>query len=389
MHTHARAGLYALAVAVGLLTAAPLWAQTMLIGIDNKVSYEGGKQVAHPPGNDAVLIVDIKSPLAPKIVASLPLMNTLVGPPVNLQITPDGSLALVANSLDWVKDGENWKGAPDTKLYIIDLKASPPALIDTVTTGKQPSGLAINPAGNLALVTNRAENSVSVLSITGKSVKVIDTVPMGDVVTSAAFTPDGKHALVSKFNAHKIALLDVDGTKVTYNKYDMPVGLWPYNVQIASGGKIALTSDNGNSGQSDGNIDTVSVIDLEATPPRVIDRVVVGDGPEGLVISPKGNLAAAILLNGTNAKTTDWWYHKDGAVAVLKIAGKKVTKVGEVAVGGLPEGAVFSPDGQYLYVGNFMTDDVSILQVKGGKLVNTGKTLKLPGHPASMRGVTP
>ena len=52
---------------------------------------------------------------------------------------------------------------PDNKLYVIDLETSPPKLIDTVEVGKQPSGLAINRAGNLALVANRADNSISVL----------------------------------------------------------------------------------------------------------------------------------------------------------------------------------------------------------------------------------
>jgi hypothetical protein len=36
--------------------------------------------------------------------------KTVTHPPVNLAITPDQHLALVANSLDWVKDGEGWNG---------------------------------------------------------------------------------------------------------------------------------------------------------------------------------------------------------------------------------------------------------------------------------------
>ena len=36
------------------------------------------------------------------------------------------------------------------------------------------------------------------------------------------------------------------------------------------------------------------VIDLEANPPRVIDHVSVGDAPEGLAISPKGDFAVAV-----------------------------------------------------------------------------------------------
>ena len=67
-------------------------------------------------------------------------MNSITGPPVNLAITPDQHFALVANSLDWVKDGEVWKGVPDNKIYVIDLTTSPPVQIGTVEAGKQPSG---------------------------------------------------------------------------------------------------------------------------------------------------------------------------------------------------------------------------------------------------------
>ena len=365
-------------------------AEYMLVGIDNKVAWgDDGKLQNLAPGSDTVTIVDIGTePANPKIVASLPLMNSVFGPPTNLAITPNGQLALVANSMDWVADGAGWKAAPDNKLYVIDLTTNPPVRIDTVAVGKQPSGMAINRAGNLALVANRADNSISVLSIAGKQVKLIDTVTIGEQVAHVAFAPDGKRALAAKFPGHKVALLEVDGQKVTYTKHDLAVGLWPYNLDITPDGKLALTADNGNAGGSDGNVDTVSVIDLEATPPRVIDKVVVGDAPEGLAISPTGRLAVAMLLRGSNNAKTDWFYNRNGSVAVLRIDGKKVTKVGEVEVRGLPEGAVFSPDGNWLYVGNFMDSDVSVLRVNGDSVVNTGTLLKLPGKPASMRGRT-
>jgi DNA-binding beta-propeller fold protein YncE len=241
----------------------------------------------------------------------------------------------------------------------------------------------------MALVANRADNSISVLSIQGNTVKLIDTVAMGEMVSHVVFTPDGKRALATKFPGHKVAVLDIDGQKVTYSKYDMPVGQWPYNISVTPNGKLALTADNGANGAADGHVDTVSVIDLEANPPRVIDRVVVGDSPEGLAISPTGQIAVAVLIKGSNSDKKAWFYHRNASVVVLKIDGKKVRKVGEVNVRGLPEGAVFSPDGKYLYVGNFLDSDVSILKVDGTKVVNTGKTLKLPGHPASMRGRNP
>jgi DNA-binding beta-propeller fold protein YncE len=305
---------------------------------------------------------------------------------VNLAITPDETLAIVANSLNVVSDNGVFKQVPDNRLWVIDLTTNPPKLIDTVLVGKQPSGLSINRAGNLALIANRADNSVSVLRITGKKVELIDTVVIGESVAHVRFTPDGKRAVAAKFPGHKIAFLNVEGEKVTYNKQDVPAGLWPYNVDVTPDGKLALTADNGNSGASDGHVDTVSVIDLEATPPRVIDKVVVGDAPEGLAISPTGKMAVAVLLKGSNNAPSAPFYNRNASVVALKIDGKKVTRSNEVDVRGLPEGAVFSQDGRYLYVGNFIDQDITILRVEGDQLVNTGKSLQLPGHPAAMRG---
>ena len=372
----------AILAAAGLssISAAPY----LIVGNDEKLLWDDkGAPVLHPAGKDSVVILDLADPVNPKVVASIPLKNSVIGPPVNLAIDPTNSIALIADSMDVTQDGDKLKMGPDNKVYVIDLKANPPKLANTVTVGKQPSGLSFNSAGTLALVTNRADKSVSVLSVKGTDVKVIDTIDMGGIVSHAVFTPDGKHALVTKFNDHKVSVLDVNDDKVTYNKLDLPTGQWPYNVAVAPSGKIALTADNGNAGNSDGSVDTVSVVDLELSPPRITDRVVVGDGPEGLAISPKGNVAVAIILAGSNNKSA-YFYKRNGSVSVLRIAGKKVTKVGDVEVGGLPEGAAFTPDGKYLYIGNYLDQDLSILKVNGTK-ISPVKRFKLSGHPASIR----
>jgi DNA-binding beta-propeller fold protein YncE len=389
-----------------LASAGPALAQLLITGNDEKVSFdEAGKTVRHPAGKDTVSIIDIREPTKPRIVANLPLINSITGPPVNLAITPDQHLALVANSLDWVKDGEDWKGVPDNKIFVIDLTTSPPVQIATVEAGKQPSGMAINKAGTLALVANRADDSVSVLSIDGKNVKLVDTVSVASPAappgtqpappatpSAVAITPDGKRAFVVKSGANRVAVLDIDGQKVSYAKvdgknYDITSGLNPLNMQVTPDGKLAIVANMG--GGQDGQIDTVAVVDLEVSPPRVIDQVAVGDGPEGLAMSPLGGYAASVILNGTGGTPKSAFYkHDKSYVVLLKVEGKGVRKVAQADVGGLAEGAAFSPDGRYLYVGNFVDGNLDILRIDGDTLTKAA-TFTLPGHPASIRGSTP
>jgi DNA-binding beta-propeller fold protein YncE len=387
MPSSSPAALLTLALSLGFNVCAEPVSPILILGNDEKVLYDdSGKSIYSGPGRDSISLVDIGTPLGPRILASLPLPNTIAGPPTNLAFTPDRKLALIANSMNSVGDGAGWKLVPDNRLFVLDLAESPPVLAATLEIGGQPSGLAINARGDLALVANRSGKSVSVLAIQGKEVRLVDTVPLDDEVAAIAISPDGKRALATKFSTHKVALLEIDGHKLTYSKVnDIQVGLWPYNVEFTPDGKLALVANNGNAGKGDGHADTVSVVDLSLSRPTVISHVTIGDAPEGLAISPKGDLAAVLLLGGGNMAKDHWAYKRNGSLALLRIDGKQVTKIGELPVGALPEGIAFSPDGAHLYVGNFLDRDLWIFKVDGTKVRDTGKRLALPGHPASMR----
>lgn len=384
-----RQGLWLISLGVSMFASVVHAAPYMVVGNDEKLVWDDqGKPVLSPSGRDSVLIIDLADPEMPKISANLPIKNSIVGPPVNVALTPDGTLALVADSVDVTKEGDTLKQVPDSKVHVIDLKAEPPRIVTSLSLGKQPSGLDIAAKGDQALVANRGDGTVSLLSISGTQVTMTDTVTLGspaDQVAAVAFTPDGRKALAVKFASHKVSVLEIQDGKLIYNKLDLPTGPWPYNVAVAPSGQIALTADNGNAGASDGSVDTVSVVDLEAAPPRIVDRVVVGDGPEGLAISPTGNLAATAILRGGNSAKTAYFYSPAGTVTILKIDGKQVTRVKDIEVGGLPEPVCFTPDGRYLYVGNYLDQNFSILKVEGTDVTDTGKRFKVPGHPASAR----
>lgn len=382
MFKHALAASLALLAGTAIpATAAPY----MIVGNDEKPGTDAqGKPVVNPTGNDTVVIFDLAKPEDPQPVASLKLENSIVGPPVNLAISPNGSIALVADSMTVIEDNDTRKLVPTDKVFVIDMKANPPKLVQTVIVGRQPSGLSFSPKGDMALVAYRADGAIGILKIDGTNVTQTGTLPISPGVSHVEFTPDGKHALALKSPDNKVAVLDIDGDKVTYNKLDIPTYAFPYNIVVSPDSRLAITADNGNGGSSDGNADAVTVIDLEGAHPHAVGHVTVGDAPEGLAMSPKGDLAAALNVDGSNMKQA-WFHHPNGSVTVLRVQGKTVTPIGTVEVGAFPEPIAFSPDGSYLYVGNYADQDFSILKVDGTTVTNTGKRFKSGGHPASMR----
>ena len=141
------------AAAAGLVlfatTAIPAGAAPyMIVGNDEKPGTDPqGKPMVNPTGSDTVVIFDLAKPEDPKVVVSLKLENSVVGPPTNLAISPNGSIALVADSMTVAEDNGARKMVPTDKLFVIDMKASPPKLAQTLTVGKQPSGLSFSPQG--------------------------------------------------------------------------------------------------------------------------------------------------------------------------------------------------------------------------------------------------
>ena len=373
--------LAALAPITAAVAAPP---DRLLLSVDGKTFFEAAQVRNGPAGHDLVAVLDISDPAHPRITGQIPLINSVFGPPTNLQITPDGKLGLVANSVVTTEKDGKFAAMPDDTLHVLDLTTQTPRLVETIKVGRQPSGLSISHDGTSALVANRAGRSVSVLHIDGTTVRQVSEVPIGEQAAAVVVTPDGKRAFVAENLAGVVGVLSIDGGTVTYDKAnDIPVGAGVYNVDVTPDGHSVIAA--GTSTDGNGSATTLAVIDATGPHPHAVSFVTVGQGPEGLAISPDGRWVASPLLNGSSAFHAAPGYHPNGMLQVFSLQDRTLTLQGEATLGAIPEGIAWSPDSQWLYVGNYADRTLQVFHMEGGKPVAAG-TMPLPGQPASIRG---
>lgn len=377
--------LFALALVLAAGALAPVAdAQIAVSANDAKLVLVNGRATVVPnPPPDTVAIIDLgTSP--PRILAEVEVPSSVVGPPLSVALTPDEGLALVTSAMK-IDPADPTKQVADNRLSVIDLRASPPRVIATLETGKSPAGLSVNRRGTLALVANRGEGTVSVFTIQGNTVAPAGAVTVGDAksgVSHVAISPDGRTALVTRDGDDRISMLAIDGTKVEYAKRDMYAGLRPYGIDIAATGAVAAVA---NIGRGAGDSDTISLIDLRAVPPRVVETVTVGQTPEGIKFSPDGSLVAVVVMNGSNKPRESPFFNDHGKLVLFRVSGTTLTKVAEAPIGHWSQGAAFSPDSRTILVGNMVEKDVQVLEWTGTSLRDTGHRVTVKGGSAALR----
>ena len=374
-----RAPAFAAAILAPLLMPFAANAQIAVSANDSKPALvDGAVKIQPNPAPDTVTIIDLgASP--PKVLAELQAPSSVAGPPQNVAITPDESLALVSSNMK-LDPADPSKTAPDNRVSVIDLKASPPAVVATVEAGTSPAGIAINRAGNLALVANRGDGTVSVFTIAGKTLTPAGKVDFGNNKagpSAVAFSPDGKTALVTRDGDHKISILAIDGTKVEDTKRMLTGGFRPYPIGISSKGDVAVV---GNQGGGAGDIDTINVIDMKAKVPRIVHTIDVGQVVEGVAFSNDGSHVAVTAQDGSNRPTSNPFHNAKGLVVVFKVDGTTLTKVADLRTAVWNQGVAWSRDGKTLLVQSMGEQLLSVVSFDGKTLKATGE-IKTKGGP--------
>lgn len=361
------------------LAAVPAAAQIAVSANDNKqINTAGVGSVVANAAPDTVSVIDLNV-FPPVLRGELPVPNSVVGPPSSVAVSPDESFALVSAAMR-KHSTDPAKLVPDSKLTVIDLKAM--KVVQTLEAGAGAAGVAINAAGTLALVANRAEGTVSVFTIKGMTLAPAGKFPVGqgDSGPSTVKFIDAKRAFVTRDGDSAITMLAVDGEKVTATPRTFYAGIRPYGADVTADGRYAAVA---NIGRGQGDRDTVSLIDLSMNPPRTVDTITVGPTPEGIKISPNGRYAAVVIHDGSTRPPSSPLYTAFGKVVLLGISNGRLTKLGEENIGRWAQGAVFSKDSNVLLVQNMVEKDVMVFRIELDQLRDTMHRIKLSGGGAA------
>jgi DNA-binding beta-propeller fold protein YncE len=332
---------------------------------------------------DTLALVELKDDKL-RLHFDLVMPTSLVGPPASIAILPDKKYALVtaATKLD-PKDPN--KVIPSDLISLVALGSGkdPLKVVDTISLGAGPSGLAVNRAGDLALVPNRAGGTVSIVEIKGQKLTEKQKITIGDKTgpSQIVITPDGRRALLTRDGDNQISILDINGSNITLNKKTIFAGLKPYSIDIDSSGKYAVV---GNLGGGQGDADTMSLIDLSMDPPRVVDTVTVGQTPEGVSFSPNGKLIGVTVINGSN-KPRASSYYGEAVYKLFAIDDGKLEYLSEVKGGHWLQGQAFTPDGRNVLVQDAHNQEIRLYKIDGKKVSDTGERLKMKAAPATIR----
>jgi DNA-binding beta-propeller fold protein YncE len=371
-----------LAALLALAVSAPARAQLVISANDGKaVLVNGVNTVPSPPGADTVTILDA-SVTPPRVVSELRVPNSVIGPPQNVAIAPDGSIAVITSATK-LDPADPTRTVNDNIVTIVDLRQTPAAAIGTVTAGVMASGASFSPDGRLLLVANRGEGTISVFAVKGTTLTPAAKVDLGapnSGPSHVAFTPNGRMALVTRNNDHLVSVLSIEGTAVTYTKRDVVAGLKPYGLDITPNGSLALVGNIGSG--TTGSVDTVAVIDLTGDTPRTVDYVTVGIIPEAVAISPDGRYAAVTVMNGTNAVPSSPFYNNFGRLRVFAIGSRTLTPITEARIGNWCQGVTWTTNSTVL--AQCMTErEIQVFRFDGKALTAAG-SVKVNGAPAGI-----
>ena len=363
--------------------ALPARADIAVSANDGHTALVNGVQVAPNPVKPDTLSVIEFGKGAPRVLSSIEVPGSVVGPPMSVWVAPDESWAIATSA---TKSDPSVTGGigPDDRVSVVDLTARPPKLVQSLTAGLGATVVRVSPDGSVALIANRAEGTVSVYGVKDKRLVPAAKVDFGNPKagpSGVAFSHDGKTALVSRDGDNKVSILRLDGTKVTVEPVPLITAIRPYTLDVNVAGTMAVVA---NLGSQSGDVDSVSLIDLAAARPRVVSTTSVPAQPEGLKLSPDGKLLAVGSQLGTQRPAADPFHTDGGLFSLYAVQGHELRLLATAPIGGWNQGIAFSRDGRTILVQSMADKRIEVFGWDGKRLTRN-KPLDMGIGPEAIR----
>jgi DNA-binding beta-propeller fold protein YncE len=311
--------------------------------------------------------------------------NSVYSPPRVLAVAAGGKVALVLETLPARAPGmtqlSELEAKPGNQLRAFDVSTpSQPRLLSEVQVNARPQAISVNPGGDLAIVAGLTPAmGLNFVRVSQTGISNVQTVELPvparpdlgfEAVNMVSWHPSGRYIAVHLTFRSEIAFFEVRndaqgkitlapwGNRVQVNKFPLngafsPDGRWYFSSDLMWGPDVqAFFRVN------QGLITSVRMASPDA-PASAVNHQVAAVSPGGLssesiAVSPDGRSLVALAMRNTGQLKNDPIYDKRASVLHFRIDSSNgtLTLLKETffeAV--LPQGLIFDPTGQFLYVG--------------------------------------
>jgi len=355
------------------------------------VSANDGKQIragdiVDGPQPDSISVLNISGGQV-KVIGSVAAPAAMIGPPAAVAVSKDSRFALV--TVCQKLDGTNL--VPDDLVEVVDLTdPAHPRLAQTGHAGPGASGVSISPDGRLALVANTEDDTVTEFSLDGEHLARIGQIhfPAKSRPTDVVFTPDGKTAIVVRQTASQLEVLSVNGTDVRDTGRSFSPGRSPYGAVVTHDGKYVINTNVGGANPAPGTAaphqGTIAMTDLATG--QLVASIVVGPTPEHVVMSADGRYIAVVVANGTASVRSDPKFDKVlGLLKVFAVGDGTLTPVAQADTGHWGQGATISKDNKLILLQLAAEREIEVFRFDGKTLVqDKSATIPMGARPGSI-----
>ncbi len=290
-----------------------------------ELSHDGKRLYVANTGSNDVTIIDTATD---RVVATVPTGKR----PLLPCVAPDGNAVYLPSG-------------PDRTVTVLGPEGE---VRKTVAVGIAPHDLAVSPDGRWAYQPNSVSHTVTVID--ARDYSVAGEVKVGLGPGHIAFDPEGRCAYVANTVSDDVTVIETRNHEVAAT---IPAGAGAHLPAVSHDGRYGYVANFAS--------DDLTVWDTKTL--RVLGQIPVGIYPHFFAVSPDGNW---IVVSNT------------GESSICLIDAHEHEPRARLSVGGAPAHIAFSPDGELAFVGCESTDEVAVIDLRRGLVLQLIKA----GDPA-------